>query len=250
MRRHRGLIAAIAASAMVVAACSSASGTDDIEQLLDDVDEPDRTADPEDEPADDQTSEPDEVEDDPFAIPDEIDEAYVDLVMNELLAIDSQILRDVLQREPGEELTDDDWLRIRAAFSGPQLIKAGEDYVRYATDEQARIGFLEPREDSDISWETEELAAANDTCIVAIGYYDLTDVAAEPYPRDSFAVVSLAPNHEISSTTGTVNPSIWRIHDLTQLVAAGSGEPIPREDWSRLDHGTALELTCDESDER
>ena len=248
---RRGLAAATAA-ALVMAGCSADAaedGPDEIAQLLEehasDADDGDGAngddgADPDPGPP----TEPAPPDDDPFAIPDEIDPTYVDLVMNELLAIDSEILRDTLGREPGEGLTDSDSVRIRAVFSGPQLIKAGEDYLRYSNNEEARIGFLPPDELGDIRWRTEELLEADDSCIVAIGWYDITEVALQPYPEDLFAVVSLAPDHDLSRDTSAFNPSVWRIHDLTQLVSHETSEPVPREDWDRLNYEQALALTC------
>ena len=249
---RRGLAAATAA-ALVMAGCSAGAaedGPDEIAQLLEehasDADDGDGAngddgADPDPGPP----TEPAPPDDDPFAIPDEIDPTYVDLVMNELLAIDSEILRDTLGREPGEGLTDSDSVRIRAVFSGPQLIKAGEDYLRYSNNEEARIGFLPPDELGDIRWRTEELLEADDSCIVAIGWYDITEVALQPYPEDTFTVAVLAPfpPDPADVRIRDVNRTPWRIHDDTLMVSGG--QPVDREEWQRIDYSAVLDIPCD-----
>jgi hypothetical protein len=233
-----------------MAGCSADAaedGPDEIAQLLEehasDADDGDgANGDDEADPDPDPPTDPAPPDDDPFAIPDEIDPTYVDLVMNELLAISSATLRAILSRDPGEGLTEEDSLGIRAAYSGPRLLKAGEDFLRYSNNEESRIGFLPPDELGDIRWETEEILEADDSCIVAIGWYDITQIAIEPYPPDQYAVASLEPAPDDASLQG-LNPTPWRLLDLN-LMRIG-GEPVPREDWDRVSFDATLDIRCD-----
>jgi len=255
----RLIVAGVAATTLVVA-CSSGNAAEDDDlgvQPIEDSEPPDD--DSPSPPPDDASREPDtdadsevpdepepDPEPDPFAVPDEIDAAYVDLVMNELLAVQSAALHDILISEPGDELTPEDASRIAAVTSGPHFLRVGEDYLEYSVDEESRGNLLPPEELGEITWTTRRIMEASSECIVAIGYYDLAEIAVEPYSEDLFVMASLAPAPHDNDSVDTFNTTPWRLHDLNLLWV--DEVPIPEEDWERVNYAATLEMTCDETD--
>jgi hypothetical protein len=99
-RHTRYTTAVVASLAVALAACGG--NDDDVEPIAEPT--PTETAAPTEEPPPDEPTETEEPEpDDPFAIPDEIDEAYVQSVLDELFALRSEALRAAVEAngEPG-----------------------------------------------------------------------------------------------------------------------------------------------------
>jgi hypothetical protein len=93
----------------------------------------------------------------------------------------------------------------------------------------------------------ERLVRADSSCMVAFGWYDITEVALQPYPPDLYAVASLAPMPSDVPELLEENGTLWRLHDLN--LARIGGEPVPPEDWDSVDLEATLEMACDESEE-
>lgn len=159
----------------------------------------------------------------------------VDEIVNGLLAVQSEVLREVVAADPGDGLDEEQSARLGTALSGPELLAIGTEYQGYATDGTARDVLLDPDELGDIAWRTERIVhVEDDACIVAIGHYDLREVVAAPYPEDQFAILSVATNGD--------DEDPWRLHDLNVLMS--DGEPVPEEDWDRINYDDVLQTTC------
>jgi hypothetical protein len=97
MRQTRRYVAALTAGLLLLTACSG-------EDNEPEPDPPPIGGDENDEDEDDQDNESVEEEDEePYAVPDEIDEAYAEEVINVLLEIDTEALKIVLEQEPGRD---------------------------------------------------------------------------------------------------------------------------------------------------
>jgi hypothetical protein len=96
------------------------------------------TEDPAPEPPEE--PEPDPEPDDPYAVPDEIDEAYVELVINAILEVQSEVLRGALAQEQGENLAPDLVALHFATTTGRQQQLGLEEYQRYIDDPGNRGG--------------------------------------------------------------------------------------------------------------
>ena len=265
-RRIRGVSSAVVGAALLLAGCSGADGSD-VDDGIQPIEAEDDEAETEPapgagtEPAPDAAADPDpgsdpEPEqgatdpDDPFAFddPSEIDADYVDRVMAELLAVNDQLLDDVLRSDPSDGLTELDTRRLRAVFSGPRLVSQANSYQSRATDEAVREAFLSESERSGTEWTTERVMLAEDLCLVAIGLFDISGIAVEPYPPNEFGMVVLSRmDSEALADLGDANPTGWRIHEQVQLVSSETGQPVPEADWESLDFREALDVPCPEA---
>ena len=256
----RWMPSAVAAVALLLAGCTGADGSaadDGIQPIEVEDDEsapepdPESETDPEAEAESDVESEQDASDEgeseDPFAFddPSEIDVAYVDRVMAELLAVNDELLDDVLLSDSSEGLTELDNRRLRAIFSGPRLVSQANSYQSRATDESVRTAFLPESERSGTEWRTARIMLAEESCAVAIGYFDISGVAVQPYPTDEFGMVVLSRFDESDAVElAAVNATQWRIHEQVQLVSAETGEPVQEADWESLNFREALDVPC------
>jgi hypothetical protein len=196
------------------------------------------TADPE--PAPDDEPEPE----DPYAVPDEIDEAYVERVINAILEVQDEILRGALQQEQGT-LLDEELIALHFATTvGTEREAALEEFQTYIDDPTTSDNFLAVEDMGRSSFDVERLIHAEaDRCIIAIGRWDISALVREAPPSDdSFAFSLSRAEEDIETSAG--NPTPWQWRDVTQM-ADGSG-PIAEGDWDDLDYGTALDNTCEE----
>lgn len=178
---------------------------------------------------------------DPYAIPDEIDEAYVDLVTNEILAGITQILADILRQPVGYSLSGEDGERLGQVASGTRLQELVADYQSFADTPRKDMAFLDPDDFGQLTWDTELILEASDACIVAIGFYDNSQISTQNPSPDEFTLMSLEARASAGETT--LNPTPWRLRDVVQLVNA-DGEQIPRDSWATLDY-SILDTTCE-----
>jgi hypothetical protein len=205
------------------------------EPEVDDEPEPERETDEEPEaPANDNESDSDEA----FAFPDEIDNDYVDSLLNLIVASSTRLLGDIITRDPAP-LREEDVSLLQSLYSGPRLEFMSDDYERYALSESERTVLLAPDAFGVASWSNQEIVIADESCIVAIGWHDLTEVAQEPFSRDIYMVASLTPSNESSS-----NDTGWTMHDINPLVS--DGYPIPRPSWSDVDFSRGIAHTCED----
>ncbi len=259
-RRVRLVPSVVAAAALLLAGCTGDDGSaaDDGVQPIEVEDggseaEPDPEPEPEVGSEAESQPEPEQAgsaavePDDPFAFddPSEIDADYVDRVMAELLAVNDQLLDDVLRSDPSEGLTELDNRRLRAIFSGPRLIAQANSFQARATDEAVRAAFLPELKRQGTSWTTARVMLAEGSCLVAIGHFDISGTAVQPYPPDEFGMVVLSRKETTEDAElADVNVTPWRIHEQIQLVSAETGEPVPEGEWDSLDFRAALDMPC------
>jgi hypothetical protein len=91
----RRTLATMMAAGLVLVACSSEEP--DILDLATEDPEPEETATADPDPEPDDEPEPE----DPYAVPDEIDEAYVESVINAILEVQDEVLRGALPTGAG-----------------------------------------------------------------------------------------------------------------------------------------------------
>ena len=181
-----------------------------------------------------------------FDDPSEIDEAYVDRVMAELFSAVGDLLADVLAVEAGPPLAVAASDSIAALYSGPRLGLMQERYEEYATDALIRRGFLPISELGKPLWNTELIVHAEDRCIVAVGDYDLHQVATLPFADEELAAVVLERDESVEALRlGSPNPTGWQIHEQAQLVRGENRTPVTLDEVSELDFAGALSLPCD-----
>ena len=266
---RRALCRALAASLLLAACAGDGEPIDDgpltdvTGQVADDeVDRDDDDPEPDDanDPASEDGSDADEANEredddastDPYAVPDDpadIDDDYVDAVMNAILAAESEILQEILSREAGELPSEQQLDRLRALVSGRQLVKLGQDYADFARDEDRRSAFLSPEEFGTMAWENRRVMHADASCILTIGFLDLRETAVEPYSDQTLWVVVLDSTEPagLDDRAAEVNPTPWRYHQ-DNIMTAG-GEPIDDGEWDDLDYADRLDLPCEEYDQ-
>lgn len=243
VRRSRlGSISSVALAALLIAGCSDGSsdtgaitGPDDDEQSA-----PEPEPEPDDEPDEPEEPEPDEP-DDPFAVPDEIDEAYVEAVVNEILLQSSELTREVLADEPDPKATFNEAQsqQLFELFDGRQDGVRRSSLLDLVQSDGAREALLDRSELGRQRFEIEFLDSVDDGCITAVGWIDLTEFATEPFPRDEYAGVVLrrAEGDQVVNETG------WHLLDAQSLRAGG--DPVPLEDIRGSDLGQILDVECD-----
>jgi hypothetical protein len=251
VRRHF----ATAIALLLVVGCSS---TDADVGAIDGDDSENATATEEPSPAEDAETDGDEhgdgdgatdsdieappEDEDPFAVPDEIDEAYVERVLNAILEQNSELVREALAL-PAEPtaLPSEKQVRTIAALYGPGSrpvrLSEVEDWVR---SEEARSGQLPADEFGTQRFEVERLEAIGPRCVTAIGWYDLTETAVEPFPRDQFGAVVLAHDDSLDRDE---NPTGWRIWDDV-LLQTPDGERLELEEVGAENLAAAVDTDC------
>jgi hypothetical protein len=236
----RRTVAVVAAAGLVALGCSG--GEDEILDLqatpsaeTEPTDQPD-----EPEPDVEDTEEPvDEPEpDDPYAVPDEIDEDYVERVINAILEVRSEILRGALQQEQGENLDPDLMALHFATTEGTERREALDALQEYIDDPATRGGLFTADELGVSTFEIEYLHHAEpDRCMLAIGYWDRTGLSSTAPSREesltAFSLGRLAT--DASSSPG--NPTPWQWRDNRGVDAELSAEEYPDLPWDDvLDH--------------
>jgi hypothetical protein len=219
---HSKRTAALVASlAVALAACG---GDDDVEPIAEPS--PTETAAPTEEPEPDEIDETEDPEpEDPFAVPDEIDEPYVQSVLDELLRVRTAALREVV-RGAGVEasMPTEAATLVAEAHSGPERVALLEEFENYLRATNLDEVFVEPDSMTDQRFELLTVVEASPDCIVATGLYDLSGTT-RTVPGDTYSVFSLAPRED----QGTANAAPWTLHDQSSLTLPDSDEPAPRE---------------------
>lgn len=257
---HRQTLVAGFTVALLVAACTASVEPDpDLPDLVDiTAEDPDPTPDPEPDPPDpDPESQPDtdppdeqdttpddDPTEDPFAIPDPIDEAYVELVMNELLARGSDLEREILQRPLRTALLEADVIAAQAIYEGPSFRTRTDALQDLLNSEERRALALPPEEYGSGRIEVVELGDTSVRCIVVFGWLDATETARYPFEPETHAAYVLIRTDEAGAE---LNPTPWKIWDSVMLVTP-DGEDIPREAWAGLEFRESLDTSCGEDD--
>jgi hypothetical protein len=212
----------IASLAVALAACG---GDDDVEPIA----EPTltETAAPTEEPT---PEEPDETEDpepdDPFALPDEIDESYVQSVLDELFALRTEALRLTLAEGESTEVNDEALAILRAIHGVPARIEYADQLLRYLQEPNPQEAFLPIDEMGQTRYRVLKILRADANCIVVTGSPDLSEVAVDP-GEAQWSVTSLG-RLDSADDEGGRNPTPWVIFSGRQLTL--EGEAPARED--------------------
>jgi hypothetical protein len=227
------------ATAVVLVACSSA--TDDEPRELQATEEPAAsTEDPDPSPSPEEPSEPE----DPYAVPDEIDEAYAERVINAILEVRTEILRGALQQQQGENL-DTDLLALHFATTvGTERAEALDVIQGYIDDPETRGGLFTAEGLGENLFEVEHLHQAEpDWCILVLGYWDRAGVSSTaPSREDSLTAFSLSRvDDSVERSQGNPTPWLWRDNQ----GVPGDLEP---EQFDDLPWAEELDHTCTDLD--
>jgi hypothetical protein len=234
----RRALATTLAAGLILVACS---GGDDDNELLDlqatEEPAPEETEEPEPE----ETEEPEP--EDPYAVPDEIDEDYVERVINAILEVQAEVLRGALQQEQGENLSPDLTGLHFATTEGRQRTLGLEEYQGYIDDPSTRGGLFDELSNESQGRFTVDYVhhVEPDKCILALGYWDRTELSENaPSREDSLTAISLGriPENEPVSE-GNPTPWQWR-HNL------GLDGTITPDEWLELPWADELDHTCEE----
>jgi hypothetical protein len=193
---------------------------------------------------DDEDNEAVEEEDEePYAVPDEIDEAYAEEVINVLLEINTEALKIVLEQEPGEVIDPEAADHIAAISDGARRELALETFQIYIDRPEATESFR-PVEEIGVSYFQADgiLHAEPESCILAVGRWDLTEVATDP--PDEQQLFSLG-RLDRETTSVERNPTPWQIRDISPMRDADD-QPISEDQWDDLEFGDALDYTCED----
>jgi hypothetical protein len=238
----RRTFATLAAGASLLAACA---GTPDDDVLSA---EPEETAEPEPtetEDPDEAEPEPEETEEpepeDPYAVPDEIDETYVEDVMNAILQVQAEVLRGSLELDEGSSLPAELMALHFSTTEGEQRTFGLEEYQGYVDDPATRGGLVDPVPDEAQGTFTVEYLhhVEPERCVLAVGYWDRTAISAEaPSSEDSMTAISLSRIGD-SDEVSEGNPTPWQWRDNRGID--GSMDPA---EWSELPWDSALDHSC------
>jgi hypothetical protein len=226
------------ATAVVLVACSGA--TDDEPRELQATEEPAAsTEDPDPSPSPEEPPEPE----DPYAVPDEIDEAYAERVINAILEVQAEVLRGALQHEVGQNL-DTDLIALHfATTDGRQRALGLDEYQSYIDEPEARGGLFDDLDDKARGRFTVDYLhyAEPDACVLALGYWDRTELSANaPSREESLTAVSLSRIADGEDVSGG-NPTPWRWrHNL------GVDGNLAPDEWPALPWDESLDHTCDD----
>jgi hypothetical protein len=226
-------------AALALTACSGGADDDLLElhateEPAASVEDPDPSPSPEEEP------EPE----DPYAVPDEIDEAYVERVINAILEVRTEILRGALQQQPGENLDPNLVALHFATTDGTQRATGLETFQTYIDDPESRGGLLPPGEMGVMRFESEALVHAEPAaCIIAVGRWDRSEISSRA-DSNEIVIFSLSRLND-SEAVSPGNPTPWQWQDNGLMVDI-EGMPIDREYWPDLDYGLVLEHSCED----
>jgi hypothetical protein len=226
----RRILATTLTAGLLLLGCSAAEDDDLLDVRATDEPTPEPTEDPEPEPE----PEPD----DPYAVPDEIDEAYVELVINAILEVQSEVLRGALAQEQGENLAPDLVALHFATTTGRQQQLGLEEYQRYVDDPETRGGLHADMGDGATGrFEVDYLHYVEpDSCILALGYWDRTELSTNaPQRAETLTAIALSRIHEPDSVAEG-NPTPWQWQHNLDLDGALVADEWPALPWETMDH--------------
>lgn len=188
--------------------------------------------------------EPEEPED-PYAVPDEIDEAYAELVINKLLEIRTEALILALEHDQGETLDSAVGDILASATEGHQLRRDIENFQRYVDVPEDRDLFHSP--DEITAQEAEVLSVLHsepERCIVAVGWWHLEGTTVDP-PSEEEAYRWLFSLALTDGSSESGNPTPWKIRHIGAALDE-DGNPLPEEMLAEIDLGDGLDRTCED----
>lgn len=165
---------------------------------------------------------------DPFAVPERIDAAYVELVVDELLGVLSDALRAHLADEdPGGLRTE---AVFREIYGAAQLDVRLDDLWQVFSTEEGRATQYPPEQFGVQRFEVLELLRVREDCVTSLGLYDVTETSRFPY-GDQPMVFVISRDERFRSPT---NPTAWRLWSAARALTA-DGEPLPLDELGALD---------------
>jgi hypothetical protein len=229
----RRTLATTMTAGLLLLGCTASEDDDLLEIQATEEPTPEPTEDPEPEP------EPE----DPYAVPDEIDEAYVERVINAILEVQSEVLRGALSQEQGENLDPDLVALHFATTEGRQRTMDLEILQKYIDDPATRGGLLPVDQQGDMRFDVELVIHAEVRCIIVVGRWDRTRTSTR---ADSEEVVAFSLSRiDDAASVSEGNPTPWQWRGSTLMVDS-DGEPIDRQFWQGLDYGDVLDHICEE----
>lgn len=224
----RWLISCVAAG-LALSACSS--GTDGaIQPLPEDGASTDAPDEPDDAPANDPgaSGEPD----DPFALPDEIDEDYIQLVVDEIMAVRTDAIRLAVEENLQSETPsqEDAMLRIASATTGPAVVSATELISNIIRGSNVEEVYLAPAEMSDDRIEILEVLEADASCITLTGLFDRSGTLQDQPSEGTYFAMTFARDTEDELP----NDTMWKLRETVDLIVTDTGEPASQEQVSAL----------------
>ncbi len=201
MRKPRDSLVAVAMALALVGACSSSGSNETADTTV-------PTAPPETTTT---------AAGDPFAIPDVIDEAYVNRVLAALDQIDGDAVRDVVARGT---ITFESNARVRAIYNDPEYGQQAEGLRDLLAGDSARFKAPPGNRKTTVL----RLMHANAECIFAAVKVDFSQVVVSPPSTapDEFQALVLERTQLAADPEG-LNPTGWSIrHDE---VLRGGQEP-------------------------
>jgi hypothetical protein len=230
-------------AALLLVGCTGGGDDDLLEVDAAQEPQPEETEDPEPEP--EETEDPEPEPEDPYAVPDEIDEAYVERVINAILEVQSEVLRGALQQQQGENLSEDLMALHFATTDGEQRL-LGIDYLQgFIDDPSTREGLRDAADIEDMTFAVDQLLhTESDRCVIAAGHWDTSGTSTFPVDADERVAFSLSRVPEDAERSeGNPTPWSWRSH---VLLTDAEGEPIAPEQWDDLDFDGHLDHSCEE----
>lgn len=179
---------------------------------------------------------------DPFAIPEVIDKASVELVINELLAGSSALTRDILQRPLRSSLQEHDVAAAQAIYDGPYFRTRIDQLQDALNSEDLRALAVAPDVYGVARFEVVQLGGELEGCVVAFGWPDASETAQRPYSSETHAAYVLKRERSETRT----NPTGWRIWDGALLLTPDD-QHIPQDAWADLDVRDVLDTSCGET---
>lgn len=197
------------------------------------------------------TEEPDEEppEDDPFAVPDEIDEEYLQRVADELMAIRTDAVRLAVElntedADPDEELAS----LIGSIFTQASLAAAVNNFTDIVRANNVDEVFVAPEEMGEQRLEVFEYVGGGPDCVTFTGQFDFSATQVEFADDPPYFVVVLLHQPEEED----INPSGWKIAENQELFDLDTDEPVSGDDLRGLDldaFADLLAVECETSDE-
>jgi hypothetical protein len=235
-----GRVLAMSVTALLLVGCTGGGDDDTLEVDAAQEPQPEETEAPEPE----QTEDPEPEPEDPYAVPDEIDVAYVDSVVDALFEVRASIVRSALDHQQGENLSADAMGLLFATTAGAERQRGMESIQALIDDPSRQSNFLPGDEMGAHRFRTERLIHVEpERCIIAIGEWDESEVLIDGVATKEFVALSLSRIGE-GEEVSHGNPTPWQWRDNARLH--DGTDPIPPEEWDDLDHDAALDHTCED----
>jgi hypothetical protein len=226
-RHTRFTTALIASLAVVLAACGG--NDDDVEPIAEPT--PTETAAPTEEPPPDEPTETEEPEpDDPFAIPDEIDEAYVQSVLDELFAVRTEALRAAVESNGQPGIDERAVAAIGASHTGPLRLRVVEQVQNIQAADNVDEVFRAPSDMGQERFSLNGIYSATNECLVVYGLINSSEVNLSPPNESVYSVLAVTSTAEPANDG---NPTPWLLHDEGSVLL--DGEPAALEVVEGLD---------------